>query len=377
MPSATVRLKEKPMAAQRVLENISLESNPERCWDAVLRRDRSLDGAVFYAVRTTGVFCKPSCPSRRPDRANVVFFNDPGAAEKAGFRPCRRCRPEQAQSEDAVLVRRACDFIDRNLDGTLTAPVLRAGLGLSIAKLNRAFRKILGISAREYADARRFELFRANLTFGRSVADATYEAGYNSSRAAYENVSSRLGMTPAAYRERGKGVAIRYATAATPLGRMAVAATNKGICRIAFAESDQKLIARLEGEFPRATLTAAPRDLAPLTSALNAHIEAGGNTALELPLDIHVTAFQRRVYRELKKIPAGQTRSYAEVARAIGQPTACRAVARACATNPVAVAIPCHRVIGSNGALTGYRWGVERKRELLGRERQSAQASRE
>lgn len=347
-------------------------------WAAVVNRDRSFDGELYYAVRTTGVYCRPSCASRRPSRSNVLFFSDTQAAERAGFRPCRRCKPDQRQStgaDEQALLRRACDYMEQNLESALTADAIEAALGVSAAKLNRLFRHYLGVTPREYAEARRMAAFKLNLGIGRTVVDATYEAGYGSSRAAYEGVQSRLGMTPAAYRDGARGQQIRYDVVATPLGTMLVAATSKGVCRVAFGDSEQKLEAELRGEFRRARISQDANAVAPFTAALANYLK-GETLDLELPLHIRASVFQRRVYRELKKIPVGQTRSYAEIARRLGQPSAHRAVARACATNDVALAIPCHRVVRGDGALAGYRWGVQRKKKLLVMEAMAMQNSK-
>ncbi|HZU22521.1 MAG TPA: methylated-DNA--[protein]-cysteine S-methyltransferase, partial [Terriglobales bacterium] len=315
-------------------------SEIEAQWAAVMNRDRSRDGELYYAVRTTGVYCRPSCASRRPSRSNVVFFPDPESAERAGFRPCRRCRPNQPANQDsaeAALLRRASDYIERNLDACVSFPALEASLGVAAPKLNRIFRRLLGVSLREYAEARRMAAFKLNLGIGRTVADATYESGYGSSRAVYEGVQRRLGMTPAAYRDGAPGQQIRYEIVSTPLGMLLVAATRKGVCRIAFGESQQNLEAELRGEFRRARLLRDGAAVAPFTAALLGYLK-GEAPALDLPLHIRASVFQRRVYRELCRIPAGQTRSYAEVARAIGAPGSHRAVARACAGNNVALA---------------------------------------
>ena len=366
MSAATIEMPAATASPARV------ESNP---WDAIVRRDRSFDGVLFYAVKTTGIYCKPSCPSRRPRPANIQFFFDARQAERAGFRACRRCRPKLVAeaSPEVATIRRACEFIERNLDGALTSGVLRAGLGVSAAQLNRIFRKALGITVRDYVEARRFALFKLHLGLGRSVAEATYDAGYGSSRGAYEGVAERLGMTPAVYRDGARGQQVRYAIVQSPLGLLLIAATSRGLSRVAFGESESQLEAELEAEFRRARRLRDDGAMAEFAAAMTQLLN-GQPLARALPLDIQTTAFQRRVYRELQKIPAGETRSYQQIARALGQPSACRAVARACATNPVAVAIPCHRVVRTNGELSGYRWGVERKRKLLDAEKQAAAA---
>lgn len=355
------------MSANYAAERIAGPEPNDPQWAAVLNRDRSFDGTLYYAVRTTGVYCRPSCASRRPLRMNVVFFGNRQAAERAGFRPCLRCKPDQqsnGSSPESVLLRRAGDYIEQNLESALSANAIEASLGVSASRLNRLFRRVLGVSLREYAEARRMAAFKLNLGIGRTVADATYEAGYGSSRAVYEGVQRRLGMTPAVYRDGAPGQQVRYDVAETPLGLMLVAVTSKGVCRVAFGDSKQKLEAELRGEFRRARLVRESSAVAPFTAALLNYLK-GDTLELDIPLHIRASVFQRRVYRELKKIPLGQTRSYAEIARRLGQPTAHRAVARACATNDVALAIPCHRVVRSDGALAGYRWGLERKKKLL------------
>jgi AraC family transcriptional regulator of adaptative response/methylated-DNA-[protein]-cysteine methyltransferase len=337
-------------------------------WRAVLSRDRAQDGAFVYAVSSTGVYCRPSCPSRRPRRDRVRFFTVPEAAERAGYRACRRCRPQLAATPDAALarVRAVCRFIADNLDEPLTLERLATTVGGSPHHLQRSFKAALGISPREYTDALRLQGLRERLRRGQPVSEAGYGAGYGSSRALYERAPSQLGMTPATYRRGGEGVSIAYAITDSPLGRLMVAATGRGICRVGLADTEGALERSLREEYPRATLE---RDEAALRDWVRAVLgEMAGARRPELPLDVQATAFQWRVWQELRRIPRGETRSYAEVARRIGRPTAARAVARACATNPVALVVPCHRVVASDGRLGGYRWGAERKRALLERE---------
>jgi AraC family transcriptional regulator of adaptative response/methylated-DNA-[protein]-cysteine methyltransferase len=336
----------------------------------VLARDRAQDGAFVYAVRSTGVYCRPSCPSRRPRRDRVRFFALPEAAERAGFRACRRCRPRLVPSADPSLqrLRDVCRFIEDNLEGALTLERLSEKAGLSPHHLQRTFKAVLGISPRDYADAVRLGELRRRLRRGDAVSDAGYAAGYGSSRALYERAPSQLGMTPATFRKGGEGMKVAYATTESPLGRLLVAATERGICRVGLADSDRMLEETLREEFPRATLT---RDDAALRAWVDAVMDElrGKAPAAELPLDVRATAFQWRVWQELRRIPRGATRSYAEIARAVGRPGASRAVGQACNRNPVALVIPCHRVVASNGSLGGYRWGVERKKRLLEAER--------
>jgi AraC family transcriptional regulator of adaptative response/methylated-DNA-[protein]-cysteine methyltransferase len=345
----------------------------ESAWKAVLARDERSDGRFVYAVTSTGVYCRPSCPSRRPRPDGVRFFATAEKAERAGFRPCRRCRPREAPAA-VLLVRRACEILDSRFAegpfGPTRLEALARAVGASPFHLQRTFKRVTGISPREYAAGRRAARFRARLAAGDPIASATYEAGFGSPSRAYERASDELGMTPASYRRGGPGVAIRYATARCSLGRLLVAATARGVAAVALGDDDATLVAGLVREYPRAEVARAPDgDLARWLEALLAHLD-GVRPLESLPLDVRATAFQRRVWSELRRIPSGEVRSYGEVAAAIGRPEAARAVAGACAGNPVALAVPCHRVVRSDGGLGGYRWGSERKRALLELERQ-------
>lgn len=344
----------------------------ERRWRIVLARDRQYDGAFVYGVRSTRIYCRPSCPSRRPRRAQVDFFPVPELAERAGFRACRRCRPADAPAPDprVPLVRAACRLIDAHPDAPASLAVLSARTGVTEHRLLRAFQRVLGISPRQYRDARRLDRFKTELRTRRRVSPALYEAGYGSPSRVYERAHAQLGMTPATYSRGGAGTEIAYATAPCPLGRLLVARTARGICRVSLGSHADELAAGLRAEFPRAAIHRDQGTLAAAVSAILGHLE--GERALDLPLDVRATAFQRRVWEALRRIPYGSTRSYAQIARAIGRPTATRAVARACATNPAALVIPCHRVVRADGGLGGYRWGIERKRALLDRERERA-----
>ena len=334
-------------------------------WNAVVARDRSHDGEFVFAVSTTGVYCRPSCAARRPRRANVQFFLTPAQAERAGFRACLRCKPRSAyHNTEADGVKQICRFIEQHLDEPLTLDRLGKEFGQSPFHLQRRFRAVLGITPREYADSCRVRLLKRNLQSGDSVTRAMYDAGYGSSSRLYERTASQLGMTPDKYRRGAVAAAIWYACTDSPLGRMLVAATERGICAIQFAPTDGELIEGLRHEFPFATRKADDRGLRSWIGSVLKHMR-GKDLDSSLPLDIRATAFQRRVWTYLQSIPFGATRSYSEVAKAIGRPTAARAVARACATNPVAVAIPCHRVVREDGTMGGYRWGIERKRTLL------------
>jgi len=348
-------------------------STPERAddrkWRAVMARDAGFDGAMVFAVRSTGIYCRPSCPARRPRRQNVMFFPRPEAAEGAGFRACRRCRPKgpsPAQAQ-AAWVEDACRRLAAHEDGRLHLADLGAELGVSPHHLQRTFKQLMGITPRQYADAVRLGFFRAHLRKGADVTAAVYDAGYGSSSRAYEGTSARLGMTPGAYRKGGRGMCIAYTIVASPLGRLLVGATDRGISAVCLGDADATLETALREEYPAAELRRDDAGLKTWVARILQRVE-GRTPAAALPVDLRATAFQRRVWEELKAIPRGQTRSYGEIARRIGQPTAARAVARACATNPVAVVIPCHRVVARGGGISGYRWGVERKRRLLERE---------
>jgi AraC family transcriptional regulator of adaptative response/methylated-DNA-[protein]-cysteine methyltransferase len=341
-------------------------------WNAVMARDAARDGEFVFAVSSTGVYCRPSCPARRPRKGNVQFFSGPEQAERGGYRACLRCKPKSfsgnAESNGAKAI---CRFIEQHLDEPLTLERLGKEFRQSPFHLQRRFKAVLGITPREYADSCRLRMLKRNLQAGDSVTRAMYDAGYGSSSRLYERTASQLGMTPDKYRRGAIAAAIRYTCADSPLGRMLIAATERGICAIQFARSDGELIEGLKREFPFATRKS---DQAGLQSWVDSVLKHMRGKALDssLPLDIRATAFQRRVWTYLQSIPFGATRSYSQVAQAIGQPSACRAVARSCATNPVAVAIPCHRVVREDGSMGGYRWGIERKKALLEMERQDS-----
>ena len=342
----------------------------QRRWRIVLARDRRYDGAFVYAVRSTGIYCRPSCPSRRPRREQVAFFPVPEAAEVAGFRPCRRCRPAEPHRPDPrlPLVRDVCRLIDARPDEPARLATLARRVGATPHQLVRAFRAVLGISPRQYRDARRIDRFKRGLRERRRVSPALYDAGYGSPSRVYERAHAQLGMTPAVYSRGAPGIRIAYVVVPCPLGHLLVAGTERGICRISLGSGVGTLEAGLRAEFPGAELRRASGALAAWVEAILQYLD-GRAQQLDLPLDIRATAFQRRVWEALRRIPYGGTRSYADIARAIGRPRATRAVARACATNPAALVIPCHRVVRADGALGGYRWGVERKQALLERER--------
>jgi AraC family transcriptional regulator of adaptative response/methylated-DNA-[protein]-cysteine methyltransferase len=351
----------------------------EKRWQAVQARDRSADGAFVYAVRSTGIYCRPSCASRKPRREQVEFFSLPEAAEQRGFRACLRCRPRLARLSDprAAVVARVCREIEAQIDADggkigdgegremrMTLGSLSASEGMSAHQLERAFRTVMGISPRQYADARRMRRLKSRLRKGDDVTTALYDAGFGSSSRLYERAPAQLGMTPATYRHGGAGMKIRYTIVGSPLGRLLVGATERGISALYLGKDDGSLENSLRKEYPRAEIRRDRNGLEGWVGKILAHLR-GREPNLDLPTDVQATAFQRRVWEELRKIPYGATRTYSQVARAIGKPQAVRAVARACATNPVSVVVPCHRVVREDGNLAGYRWGLERKQALL------------
>ena len=346
------------------------DGSDDQRWQAVVARDSSRDGAFVFAVSSTGVFCRPSCPSKRPKRQNVTFFDQALDAEHAGYRACLRCRPKAVDGNpQAALVRSVCRYIEQHLEDRLTLGLLAREFRRSPFHLQRMFKAVLGISPKAYIDACRLQNVKSNLQAGHSVTTSLYAAGYGSSSRLYERTASQLGMTPEKYRRGAMAAVVRYTTANSPLGRMLIAATDQGICSIQFADSDEVLQQGLMREFPFAVRKRDDQAMAQWRAGL-VHVMRGQDAHPSLPLDIRATAFQRRVWEYLQQIPRGETRSYSEVARDIGMPNATRAVARACATNPVAVAIPCHRVVAKNGKISGYRWGMERKEKLLALEQQ-------
>jgi len=347
-------------------------SDENQWWEAVQTRDADRDGQFVFAVSSTGVYCRPSCPSRRPRRENVAFFRRPDEAEKAGYRACLRCRPKSAAGHGRTgVVKAICRYIEQHLDEPLTLARLGAEFHQSPFHLQRTFKSVLGITPRAYADSCRMNQLKSNLRAGHSVTRAMYDAGYSSSSRLYERTASQLGMTPDKYRRGAIAAPIRYTTTDSPLGRMLIAATDKGICAIQFADSEDELEQGLKHEFPFAIRRRDDGALKSWKENLLRQMK-GESLNSSLPLDIQATAFQRRVWSYLQKIPFGETRSYAAVAKGIGRPTASRAVARACATNPVAVAIPCHRVVRQGGETGGYRWGIGRKKTLLALEQARA-----
>lgn len=364
-----------------MLQNIALR-NPNACWRAVEGRDPAYDGAFVYAVLSTRIYCRPSCPSRRPIRERVVFFDLPQTAERSGFRPCLRCRPHESHgaSPGTEWVLEACGYIETHLEDSLSLKTLAQRFGVSVFHLQRTFKSVTGVTPRHYADACRMKRVKSLLRAGQPVTGSLYEVGYGSSSRLYERAGKHLGMTPATYRQGGKGVDINYAIVhcrasrsekAGSLGWILVGATVRGVCSVRMGDSAQELEDGLRAEFPQAALNSSQPELARWLGQIVDHL-AGGAVQLQIPLDVQATAFQRRVWQELMKIPYGATRSYQEVARSVANPKAARAVGHACASNPVAVVVPCHRVVRSDGKLGGYRWGLGRKENLLRLERERA-----
>jgi AraC family transcriptional regulator of adaptative response/methylated-DNA-[protein]-cysteine methyltransferase len=335
---------------------------------AVASRDAQSDGAFVYGVRSTGVYCRPSCPSRRPDAKHVLLFSVPEEAERAGFRACLRCHPRRERRDaQAEMIQRVCREIETSEEGRASLGRLAALTGLSAAHLQRTFRKALGISPRQYSDAIRAARLKSNLRKETDVTTALYEAGYGSASRLYEQSNAQLGMTPATYGRGGRGMNIAYTIADSALGRVLVAATNRGISAVSLGEDDARLTAALREEYPHAEIRRSSGEHSEWVRAIVRHL-AGLNPQLDLPTDVMATAFQRRVWEALRTIPTGATRTYSEMARELGHPKATRAVARACATNPAAIVVPCHRVVRKDGSLGGYRWGLKRKEQLLRQE---------
>lgn len=363
--------------AKMTRRNTSTKANASGLWRAVQSRRTAADGSFVYAVRTTKIYCRPSCPSKRPRRDRVVFFRRPDEAERAGYRPCRRCRPqlESPANDSARQILQICRAVEESLaagaEKKLTLGELGRAFHLSPHKIARLFQKTLGITPKQFTDARRMAQLKSQLRKGDKVTTAMYDAGYGSSSRLYERAPAQMGMTPATYRRGGAGMSIHYTIAPCSLGRILVAATRRGVSAIYLGDSDAPLEKTLAREYPRAEIHRDAKALGPWVREILRRVR-GQEPHIDLPLDVQATAFQRRVWDELRRIPCGLTRSYTEVARAIGKPTAIRAVARACATNPVSIVVPCHRVVREGGALAGYRWGLSRKSALLAQEKRSA-----
>lgn len=339
----------------------------QKYWGAVVARDQRFDGRFVYAVRSTGIYCRPTCPSRRPGRAQVIFFSRPALAQQAGFRPCRRCEPQAPVSRYGQLIHRVCRYIEQSPEDRLNMEALSRKFNVSASHLQRVFKRLLGVSIASYARGFRYKHFKNAVRKGGDVTTALYEAGFGSGSRLYETSYSNLGMTPAAYK-KGGGVSISYGTRRCYLGHLLVAATDRGICAVMLGDTPAQLFARLQVEYPNANISRNNSELHKKIEAVMRHLSGTGQRS-ELPLDVRATAFQRRVWEELQKIPYGETRSYSEIASGLDMPKGARAVARACAANPVALVIPCHRVVPKRGTSGGYRWGKGRKQRLLAREK--------
>lgn len=350
-----------------MIQTPTLLWNEESCWQAVLERNALGDGQFYYGVRSTGIFCRPTCPSRRPSRKQIQFFFSLEAAHKEGFRPCKRCQPEQKVATHVARIKKACQLIAENSDPPLSLTELGQRVGCSPYHLQRSFKQHLGLSPREYGQALRLERFKTQAQTDKPLVAALYDAGYGSSRALYQTSATQLGMTPATYRRAGQGTLIRFDMVTCALGWLLVATTPKGVCAVSLGDDPGALEADLHQNFAAAVIQ---RDTTGLQQTLQMVLQtiAGAQPHPTLPLDVQATAFQRRVWQALCAVEQGQTRTYTQIAIAIGQPQAVRAVARACAANPVALLIPCHRILRSDGNLAGYRWGLERKRWLLEKE---------
>jgi len=335
-------------------------------WKAVETNDRRFDGAFVYGVRSTGIYCRPSCSSRLPKRENVDFFDACADAESNGFRACMRCQPaSEVPAPQVAKVIAAAELLDR--DETISLSDLADEVGLSPARLQKLFKELIGVSPKKFADSKRLERFKEGVRGGAAITDSMYDAGYGSSSRLYENIGNKLGMTPRAYTRKGSDMQIEYTITDSDLGRLLVARTSKGVCAVNFGDNDADLETGLRKEYANAEIERNGANLKDFVDAILHNLD-GSNPSLDLPLDLRATAFQMRVWEELRKIPYGETLSYQKVADKIGKPKSVRAVAAACAANRVALVIPCHRVVRSNGDVSGYKWGVERKRVILKRE---------
>ena len=355
--------------------------NETVAWESVLNRDASVDDRLLYGVTTTGIYCRPSCPSRRPKRDNVAFFSSVEAAERAGFRACQRCRPNRAIAPNSA-VERARNYIDNHIadlgEERITLELLGEESGMSPSHLQRKFKESLGLTPAQYIRARKSERLKGELKRGETVSRATFGAGYGSSSRVYEGADASLGMTPATYRRGGLGMHIEFVVTPTSIGSLMVAATERGVCAVMLGDTARFLESALGKEYPaatRASVDAASSRLGGWVAEIVKGLE-GESTRADVPIDVQASAFRWKVWHELQKIPFGETRTYSEIAGAIGAPKSVRAVASACAKNPVSLVVPCHRVVRRTGELGGYRWGIERKRTLLDKERSARESSK-
>jgi AraC family transcriptional regulator, regulatory protein of adaptative response / methylated-DNA-[protein]-cysteine methyltransferase len=358
--------------SQTKINSSPVFTDQDELWRAVLARDRSADGKFVYAVKSTGVYCRPSCPSRRPKRESVQFFEKPADAKRLGYRSCLRCLPDQPDPQSKWIAE-CCRLLERDLDRSVSLAELAAQAGISAFHLQRTFKQHLGVTPREYQDALRMRRVKQGLTKGSSITDAIYDAGFNSVSRFYEKAGEHFGMSPFTYKRGGSGQAIRYTVFPCALGRAMIGTTDQGVCSVAFGDDEPDLERSLRGQFAQALIVRDDAGLQNHAEVLKGYLE-GHRMSFDLPMDIRATAFQERVWRLLAAIPYGETRTYSQIAEQLGQPTAARAVATACASNALAVLIPCHRVVGKNGTLSGYRWGIDRKRKLLETEHQAAKA---
>jgi AraC family transcriptional regulator of adaptative response/methylated-DNA-[protein]-cysteine methyltransferase len=349
------------------LEAQLMTETDESKWQAVLGRDQAQDGRFVYGVTSTRVYCRPSCPSRRPLRSRVSFFPTPDAAERAGYRACRRCEPRSSQPAAIRQVQRARDYLDEHFDESITLERLGKVTNMSPYHLQRTFKRVVGVSPKAYASARRLDRMKSHLRKGDTVSRATYEAGYGSGSRAYEHARTGMGMTPGNYRNGGRGMQIGFTVVPTPVGHLLVAATERGLCAVMLGDNAAGLETSLRREYPAATIESGDGDLKRYAEAVVERLL--GRNETELPLDVRGTVFQWQVWEALRRIPTGETRSYQAIAQELGRPSSARAVARACASNRVALVIPCHRAVREDGELGGYRWGVDRKQRLLEQER--------
>ncbi len=356
------------MAATARKKDESPATTQDPRWQRVVERDAGADGVFWYGVATTGVYCKPSCSSRRANPQNVTFYGTQELARKAGFRPCKRCRPDgpAPDAENAVIVAKACRLIEER-ESAPSLTELADAVDLSPGYFHRLFKQVTGLTPKAYASAHRAARVRDRLVTAASVTEAIYDGGFNSSGRFYEQSTGMLGMTPQRFRAGGANEELRFAVGQCSLGAILVASSDKGVASILIGDDPEALVRSLQDQFPRATLIGGNEDYESLVAQVVGFVESPG-IGLDLPLDVRGTAFQQRVWQALREIPPGQTASYREIARKMGSPRSIRAVAGACAANAIAVAIPCHRVVRSDGELSGYRWGIERKRALIERE---------
>ena len=341
---------------------------------AVMDRNELLDGAFVFAVRSTRIYCNPSCPSRRPRVDLIEFYDTPTDAQLHGFRACKRCKPEENQTpRNSKLVKAACEYVDANLRKSLTLRTVGSHVGIGQYHLHRLFKRVTGMTLHDYVEARRLAVLKAELQRGEAVTKAAYHAGFSSRSRLYNQIQAKIGMHPGSYRRGGKGVEISYTIIESPFGRLLVAATREGVCSVSLGESDAFVETALANEYPAALIQRDDDALRELASHFKTYFR-DGRFGLKVPLGLHGTPFQMEVWKRLQSIPPGSTRSYKQIANELGSPNAVRAVARACASNPAVLLVPCHRVVRKNGELGGYRWGIERKRALLRHELTKAQA---